>query len=241
MNGTGKNTISGIKGVIDMNVKVFKSNDKSVNQTYILVEGVVSGIDIVESAAYDATLDQLASLKDQVKQLEDDKKVLQDENNKMREQMQEATKNVMEVSLKLVNEAELNKQLAKSKAETNEKMREELFNTQKELTDEKVNSSEYRGQIKGLKERVDSLEKQLTEERIKVEAYMYLIGNLTQLRRSNYVLGYADAKWGYGTSEDFQKIYEKMIKYAKKYNEDYKKAVESLVSLSEDVCLIEKK
>lgn len=117
MNGTGKNTISGIKGVIDMNVKVFKSNDKSVNQTYILVEGVVSGIDIVESAAYDATLDQLASLKDQVKQLEDDKKVLQDENNKMREQMQEATKNVMEVSLKLVNEAELNKQLAKSKAE----------------------------------------------------------------------------------------------------------------------------
>lgn len=117
MTGTGKNTISGIKGVVDMNVKVFKSNDKSVNQTYILVEGVVSGIDIVESAAYDATLDQLASLKDQVKQLEDDKKVLQDENNKMREQVQEATKNVMEVSLKLVNEAELNKQLAKSKAE----------------------------------------------------------------------------------------------------------------------------
>ena len=125
--------------------------------------------------------------------------------------------------------------------ETNEKMREELFNTQKELTDEKVNSGEYRGQIKGLKERVDSLEKQLTEERIKVEAYMYLIGNLTQLRRSNYVLGYADAKWGYGTSEDFQKIYEKMIKYAKKYDEYYKKAVKSLVSLSEDVCLIEKK
>lgn len=71
---------------------------------------------------------------------------------------------------------------AKAILETNEKMCEDLSNTQKELTDEKVKCGEYRGQIKGLKEQVDSLEKQLAEERTKIEELNRNQGRLEEQR-----------------------------------------------------------